>query len=132
MKHISWSFFAKLVDCIQPLTIFAKHFILGVPQVYEYVSNNTKRNLCELLFIWQKIRTVISASFFHFKIQFHLQIIILRWDINFKLIHPCSWMHKIIISNYLPVQTHHNSYEPRFSNFFSESNGIQSKYTVLS
>ena len=28
--------FAKIVDCIQPLAIFAKHLILGVSQVYEY------------------------------------------------------------------------------------------------
>ena len=28
---------AKIVDCIQPLTIFAKHSILGVSIGYEYV-----------------------------------------------------------------------------------------------
>ena len=32
--------FAKTVDCIQPLTFFAKHFILGVSQGYEYASDN--------------------------------------------------------------------------------------------
>ena len=30
--------FAKIADCIQPLTIFAKHFILLVLQAYEYAS----------------------------------------------------------------------------------------------
>ena len=31
--------FAEIVDCIQPLTIFAKHFSLGVSQGYEYASD---------------------------------------------------------------------------------------------
>ena len=38
--------FAKIADCIQPLTIFAKHFMLGVSQGYEYASDKTKRNPC--------------------------------------------------------------------------------------
>ena len=33
---------AKIVDCIQPLTIFAKNFILGISQAYEYASDKTK------------------------------------------------------------------------------------------
>ena len=33
---------AKIVDCIQPLTIFAKNFILDVSQTYEYASDKTK------------------------------------------------------------------------------------------
>ena len=37
-------FFTKIVDCIQPLTIFAKHFILGVSQGYEYASDKAKQN----------------------------------------------------------------------------------------
>ena len=36
--------FVKIVDCIQPLTIFGKHFILGVSQGYEYASDKTKQN----------------------------------------------------------------------------------------
>ena len=35
-------FFAKVVDCIQPLTIFRKHSTLGVLQDYEYASDKTK------------------------------------------------------------------------------------------
>ena len=31
--------FAKIVDCVQPLTIFAKHLILFVSQGYEYASD---------------------------------------------------------------------------------------------
>ena len=34
---------AKLVDCIQLLTIFAKHFKLGVSQGYEYVRDKGKQ-----------------------------------------------------------------------------------------
>ena len=33
--------FAKIVDCIQPLTIFAKHFISFVSQGYGYASDKT-------------------------------------------------------------------------------------------
>ena len=59
-------FSTKIVDCIQPFTIFAKHFILDVSQGYEYVSDKAKQNPSALSLIPQKIRTVISASFFHF------------------------------------------------------------------
>ena len=38
----------KIVDCVQSLSIFAKHFILGVSQGYEYASNETKQNPCAL------------------------------------------------------------------------------------
>ena len=59
-------FSTKIVDCIQPLTIFAKHFILGVSQGYEYVFDKAEQNRGALSLILQKIRTVISANFFHF------------------------------------------------------------------
>ena len=42
VKHLRWSFFAKINDCIQTLTIFTKHFILGVSQGCEYASDKTK------------------------------------------------------------------------------------------
>ena len=58
--------FAKIVDCIQPLTIFAKHFRLGVSQGYEYASAKAKQNTGALSLIPQKIRTAISGNFFHF------------------------------------------------------------------
>ena len=54
------------VDCIQPLPIFAKHFILRVSQGYEYASDKTKQNPRVLSFIPQKLRTEICANFFHF------------------------------------------------------------------
>ena len=56
--------FAKIVDCIQPLTIFSKHFILFVSQGYEYASDRTKQNPGILSFISQKISTAISANLF--------------------------------------------------------------------
>ena len=59
-------FSTKIVDCIQPLTIFAKHFILGVSQGYEYVSDKAKQNPGALSLIPQKIRTAIPANFLHF------------------------------------------------------------------
>ena len=34
--------FAKIVDCIEPLIIFAKDFILGVSQGHEYGSDQAK------------------------------------------------------------------------------------------
>ena len=58
--------FAKVVDCITLLTIFAKHFIIGVSKGYEYASYKTKQNPGALSLISQKIRTAISAIFFHF------------------------------------------------------------------
>ena len=57
---------AKVVDFIQPLTNFEKHFILGVSQGYEYASDKAKQNPGALSLIPQKIRTAISANFFHF------------------------------------------------------------------
>ena len=57
--------FANIVDCIQPLTIFAKHSVLGVLQG-ECTSDKTKQKLGALSFTSQKIRTAISADFFHF------------------------------------------------------------------
>ena len=59
-------FSAKTVDCIQPLTIFTKHFILGASQGYEYASDKAKQNPGTLSLIPQKIRIAISANFFHF------------------------------------------------------------------
>ena len=35
--------FAKIIDCIQPLTIFAKHSMLHVSQSYEYALDRTKQ-----------------------------------------------------------------------------------------
>ena len=58
--------FAKIVDCAQPLAIFGKHFMLGVSQHCEYVSDKTKQNPSALSLVLQKVRTAISANFFKF------------------------------------------------------------------
>ena len=44
-------FFSKIVDCIQPFTIFAKHFILGVSKGYECASDKTNEKTGALSFI---------------------------------------------------------------------------------
>ena len=77
----------KIVDSIQRLTIFAKHFIVGVLQGYQYVFDKAKQNLGALSLIPQKIRTAIFANFFHFHIinhKFSTRVF------DFRLIHPCS------------------------------------------
>ena len=35
--------FSKIIDCIQTLATFAKHFKLFVSQGYEYASDKTKK-----------------------------------------------------------------------------------------
>ena len=57
--------FANIVDCIQPLTVFAKDSILGVSKG-RCDSGKTKEKLGALSFILQKIGTGISVDFFHF------------------------------------------------------------------
>ena len=57
---------AKIIDCIQPLSIFTKHFILGVSEGYEHDSNKAKENPGRLSRFPQKIRTAIFANFLHF------------------------------------------------------------------
>ena len=57
----------KIVNRIQPLTIFAKQFILDVSQGYMSMSLiRLKQNVGALLLTPQKIRTAISANFFRF------------------------------------------------------------------
>ena len=57
--------FANTVEHIQPLTIFAKHSILGVSQG-RCASGKTKEKLGALSFISEKIRAAISVDFLHF------------------------------------------------------------------
>ena len=58
--------FAKIVDWIQPLTIFRKHSILGISQAFEYASDKTKEKPGAFSFMSQNIWNAISADFFHF------------------------------------------------------------------
>ena len=48
------------------MTIFAKQFILGVSQRYEYPSDEGKQNPGALSLIPQKTSTAISGNFFLF------------------------------------------------------------------
>ena len=57
--------FAIIVDYIQSLAIFTKHYTLGVSQG-RCASGKTKEKLGALSFISQKIRTAISVDFLHF------------------------------------------------------------------
>ena len=50
---------------------------------------------------------------------------------DFKLIHPCSWIHMTLNSRHLPVQTHHNNFRLTLSNFFGEWEKSKVNYTVL-
>ena len=54
--------FANIVDCIQPLAIFAKYFILGASQG-TCVFAKSKEKLGTLSFISEKIRIAISRVF---------------------------------------------------------------------
>ena len=42
---------SKIVDCIQLITIFAKHFILWLSQGHGYDSDNAKQNFDALSLI---------------------------------------------------------------------------------
>ena len=61
-KTSKMELFGNILDYIQPLTIFAKHSILGVSQS-RCSSGKSKEKLGALLFISQNIRTAISANF---------------------------------------------------------------------
>ena len=67
---------AKIVDCIQQLTIFVKHFILDVSQGYEYASDKAKQNPGALSLIPQKIRlqSLQISSTFKFNFIFTLTL----------------------------------------------------------
>ena len=56
--------FAKIVDCIQPLTVFTKQFILFVSQGYEYASDKTKQYMVCCHLFHKKTRAAISANLF--------------------------------------------------------------------
>ena len=64
--------FAKLVNCIWSLTIFAKPFISFVSQGYGYASDKTKQNPCVFFFISQKIRCSLCKFIFKFNFIFAL------------------------------------------------------------
>ena len=89
------------------MTIFVKHFNITYITGLWNCLDKTKRdcNLCKFIFNLYSLYQIIF---------------ILLWDINhklkarifhFKLIHPFSRIHVILVSQYLPVQTHQNGRE---------------------
>ena len=119
--------FTKIVDCIQPLTIFTKHFMLFFLQGYEYASNKTQQNPGVLSFISQKIRTAISANFFlNLILSSHYYLAVRHQSQS-----QCTCLS---FQNDSPFQMNtYNINQPlfkliaSFSNFFGESREIQSK-----
>ena len=79
---------AKIVDCIQPFTIFAKQVMLGVSHGYEYASDKAKQIPGALSPIPQKIRTAplqISSTF------------------KFNFIFTLPWGETLLITNSIHV-----------------------------
>ena len=118
VKHLRWGF----------LISNSEHFILDVSKSYKYASNKTKQNHDALSFILQKSRTAISANLFLNSIlSLFYQLAVRHYQefntrvLHFKLIHLYNWIHMILNSQYLPVQTHHHNYGLTFSSFFGES-----------
>ena len=77
--------FAKIVDCIQLLTIFAKVFILFVSQCYEYASDKTKQNLvrCHLF----NKRFGLQSAKFIFKFNFIITLLPCRETLITNLVY---------------------------------------------
>ena len=126
--------FAKLVECIQPLTVFIKCSILGISQGYEYGSNKTKPKPTALSSVSQELRFVpfLNSSLSpHYYLALRLLITSSINVTDFKLIHLCSWVHMVLTSHHLPVQTHRNNSRSTLSNFFGECKEMQSKLIVL-
>ena len=82
----------------------------------------TKQNPGILFFISQKCRGVISANLFLNLILSTINHKFIKRVFQVKLIHPCCWVHIILIRHYLPVQT-----ITAFRNFFDEDKEIESK-----
>ena len=64
--------FAKIVDCIQPSTIFAKQLILFFSLGFDHVPIKKLNKTGVLSFNSQKIRTAISANLFLNSILLHI------------------------------------------------------------
>ena len=135
-------FCAKKVDCVQPLTIFAKHSILGVSHGYECVSDETKKKYLMRCYLFhQKIELQSQRIFSTFKLSFILTLLIPYAEAFFitNSIHTSmtsDWFthlveYMILTSHHLPVETHHNNFRPTLSNFFGELQEIQSKFCSI-
>ena len=106
---------------------------------------NLNKKLLRFHLFHKKLRLQSLQIFltFKFNVIFTLLPYITLWqDINcnfntrvsdFKLIHPCSSIHIMLNSHYLPVQTYHNNFILTLSNFFGEYEEIQRKlYSIIS
>ena len=84
--------FAKIVDSVQPLTIFAKHFILGVSHGYVYASDQLNRILvcCHLFHKKLALQSLQISSTFKFNFIFTLlrcgETLLITYSIHASLI----------------------------------------------
>ena len=70
-----------------------------------FTSRNDPHNCAQAFFV------VLGEVPTGFKHGFKKQLPKVFTIFHFKLIHSCSWIHIILVSHYLPVQTHHNGKE---------------------
>ena len=125
---------AKIIDYIQPLSIFTKHFILGVSEGYMTLIR-LKKILVDCHVFHKNLGLQSLQTFFTFKfniiIRLHYGEALLITNLihlffDFKN-HPCSWVHIILISHYLPVQTRQKNCTPILNNVFRNNKEIQSE-----
>ena len=108
--------FSKIVDCIQLMTIFGEHFILRVSHDFEYASDKTKQNTGVFSFISHKF--ILKFNFI-FTLLPCTETLLITNSIHVSFIsswftHAAEYL-MILISHYLPVQTHHNNFRLTFS-----------------
>ena len=116
-----------LFECIQPLTFFAKHSILGVSKGW-CASGKSKEKLGALLFFFTKMQDCNLCRFLSLLNSIWLHIFTVQWDIinrklntrvfHFKLIHPGSWILTYYIKQ-LPFICSNSSqqFQPNFKYF---------------
>ena len=126
--------YAKLVDCILQSTSYqVSHRVMNMPLIrlnkFLVCCHSTKNQHCNLCKFLPLLDSSLSSHYLAMR-HYYSQVEYTS-AFNFKLIHPCIWIHMILISHYLHFQTHHNNYRQTFRNFFSESEEIQSKWQRL-
>ena len=100
-------FFVKIVDWIQPLTIFTRDFILGASQGYEYASDKSKQNFGALSLISQKkLRQQSLKIFSIFKFNFIFTLLPCS-----ETLLPRSSMQVPLISNWFTHAVEHIWYK---------------------
>ena len=120
MKHLRWSFLLTVFNrwlFLQNTSYYVFHRVMNMP----LIKLNKILVCCHLYHKNLGLKYVQISSTFKFNFIFIVNHKFNTRVFDFKLIHPCSWIHMILISHYLPVQTHHNNYRSNFSNFFGES-----------